>query len=46
MTTTIPPVEYNAANSASTTLDTAELKRHIALMFGDPMTPEMAESAR
>ncbi|MCE4267698.1 hypothetical protein [Rhodococcus globerulus] len=46
MTTTIPPVEYKAANSASTTLGTAELKRHIALMFGDPITPEMTESPR
>ncbi|WP_175393674.1 hypothetical protein [Rhodococcus globerulus] len=46
MTTTIPTVEYHAINSGSTTLGTAELKRRIALMFGDPMTPEMTEGVR
>ena len=44
MTIAIPPTTHAEVYPASTTLGTAEIKRHIALMFGDPVPAESAES--
>ncbi|MDI9913745.1 hypothetical protein [Rhodococcus sp. IEGM 1379] len=40
----IPPAQSGEINFASPTLATAELKLRIALMFGDPISEELADS--
>lgn len=44
MTIAIPSSRDAEIDSASATLGTAELKRHIALMFGDPLPAQMLDS--
>ena len=40
----IPPAQSGEITSASSTLTTPELKLRVALMFGDPVTEELAAS--
>lgn len=44
MTIGIPPSRHAEIHPARSTVGTAELKRHIALMFGDPVPAEASDS--
>ncbi|MDV6271661.1 hypothetical protein [Rhodococcus globerulus] len=44
MTIAIPPSRHAESHPARSTVGTAELKRHIALMFGYPIPAETSDS--
>jgi hypothetical protein len=44
MTIATPPSRHAEIHPARSTLGTTELKRHIALMFGDPIPAETPDS--